>query len=228
MSSADRTPTCHRPTRRGRTTAPSGTIIPPPMRPPARPIITPRTSGFGRMNRRPSTMSCQVCEAGHALQRTPIAFVEPQARDQEGGHEEGQCVDPDRRATLVDAERAEVVKVAEPLRDARENGEEHGAERERAVRRDRARSEFADARCSGSLTTFGTLASLAGPHRRVSISIRNEMTTSPKRLSQNGSTNSNPARPMSQVTMTDLAVPTVEEDASDGGEHEARGTCARP
>ena len=51
---------------------------------------------------------------------------------------------------------------------------------------------------------FGTVASFAGPHRSVSTSMRNESTTSPSKLSKNGSSASNPARPMSQLTITTL------------------------
>ncbi len=53
---------------------PSGMIMPPPIRPPARPIITPRTSGFDRTNRSPSTMSCHVWATGTRLIAAPFAF----------------------------------------------------------------------------------------------------------------------------------------------------------
>ena len=42
-------------------------------------------------------------------------------------------------------------------------------------------SEFADASWSGSLTMFGTLASLAGPQSSVITSMENEITTRPTR-----------------------------------------------
>ena len=54
------------------------------------------------------------------------------------------------------------------------------------------------------------------------------MTTSPSRLSQNGSSTSSPARPMSQRDHHDLAVPAVDERAAERREQEARAACARP
>jgi len=62
-------------------------------------------------------------------------------------------------------------------------------------------SELAEASWSDS-TRLGTDASFAGLHMSVSISIRNEITTSSTRSWKNGNSASRTARPMSHVTIT--------------------------
>ena len=51
---------------------------------------------------------------------------------------------------------------------------------------------------------FGTVASFAGPHSNVSISIVKEMRMRPQMCSQNGRIASSPARPMSHEIITTL------------------------
>ena len=118
------------------TVGPSGTIAPPPTRPPARPIITPRTSGFARMKPSPSLMSRQVCAAGTRGARTPFALRQAEARDQEGRQQERAAVDPDRERLRLLAEPGERREPAQPVRDRGQGGEQHRAQRERAERGD--------------------------------------------------------------------------------------------
>ena len=114
---------------------PSGMIIPPPMSPPARPIITPRTSGFDRTNRSPSTMSCHVCDADtRVITRRSLES----RRSREMRNADTRNVRPSTQIGSSDCwwKRPEVVDVAEPLGDAGEDRVEHRADEERAVRGD--------------------------------------------------------------------------------------------
>src|SRR5438045_2222786 len=181
-------------------TAPSGTMHPPPSKPPARPIITPRTSAFERMNFTPSTMSCHVWLAGGTLRGSPA--LRPRSRPEIKIAETTNV----RPSTQIANDAWPGCSASSALKCASHddtaastaNSTEPIGNVPKAANRP---SEFADASCSGSFTMFGTLASFAGPHSKVSTSIENEMTTRPSKLDQNGKTASNPAPLRSQQTM---------------------------
>ena len=146
-----------------RPSGPSGTIAPPPINPPASPIITPRTSGFARMKPSPSLMSRQVCAAGTRSARAALGLVEPQPRDQQRRQQERAAVDPDRERLLL-ARRARSSAWKPPSQCAMPASAANITAPSGNVPNAATRpSELADASCSGSFTMLGTRRVLGRP-----------------------------------------------------------------
>ena len=142
--------------RRSRTADRAARSCPPPIKPPASPIITPRTSGLERMNLRPSMMSRQVCATGTRL-TAPRSLSSSRSREMSSAETRNvERVDPDRRATPAgrgtgrDAWKPPS-HFATPARLAKKTAPSGNVPNAAT-----SPSEFADASCSGSFTMFGT------------------------------------------------------------------------
>ena len=180
-------------------------IIPPPMRPPARPIITPRTSGFERTNLKPvDDVAATSATAETRLIAPALALVEPQPRDEQRRHEERERVDPDRQDRLAGGtDRGSGCRRATSRRRRGSRRRPRRAGTCRTRRRARASSPTRAGRDPSRRS--GTVASLAGPHISVSISMQERDDDEPEQVvPERQDQRAAPARPMSQVTITVL------------------------
>ena len=119
------------------TVGPSGTIAPPPINPPASPIITPRTSGFARMKPQPVLDVTPRLRRRDPLSRFP-ARLRRAAGARSGAPRPGTCRRRPRSRATPAALRARCEGGNPPSQCAMagERREHHRAERERAERGD--------------------------------------------------------------------------------------------
>ena len=114
---------------------PSGIIAPAPMMPNPRPMITPRTSGWRRMNTNPSLMSRNVSVQS---MRVPFGRCLPGIGSRHTIAADTRNViasNTEREELLIDLERGDEVELAEHGRETGEQGEDDRRDREGAVRR---------------------------------------------------------------------------------------------